>query len=60
MLKFLRGIKDCQMGATAVEYGLILALLVIAMMVAFTSVGTSSGEMWNTVSNRVNEVDNEA
>ena len=54
MLKFFRGIASCQMGATAVEYGLILSLLVIAMMAALTNVAGSTSGMWNTVSNQIN------
>ncbi|MBL8649260.1 MAG: Flp family type IVb pilin [Sphingopyxis sp.] len=36
--------------ATAVEYGLILALIFIAAMGAITSVGESTIGMWNNVS----------
>ena len=56
MLKFFRGIASCQMGATAVEYGLILSLLVIAMMAALSNVASSTIEMWNDVSNEVTDV----
>lgn len=40
-------------GATAVEYGLILALVVLCMVVAVIAVGSSSRQMWNNVSTRV-------
>lgn len=36
--------------ATAVEYGLILALIFIAAMGAISSVGSSTIGMWNNVS----------
>jgi len=36
--------------ATAVEYGLILALIFIAAMTAITNVGNSTISMWNNVS----------
>ncbi len=36
--------------ATAVEYGLILALVFLAAMGAISSVGTSTIGMWNNVS----------
>ena len=36
--------------ATAVEYGLILALIFIAAMSAISSVGSSTIGMWNNVS----------
>ena len=55
MLKFFRGIASCQMGATAVEYGLILSLLVVVMMAALTNVAGSTGNLWNDVSNDVTE-----
>ncbi|MGL5839620.1 MAG: Flp family type IVb pilin [Sphingorhabdus sp.] len=42
-----------QEGATAVEYGLIVSLLVIAMMVAFNNVAGSTTNMWNSVSTNV-------
>ncbi len=53
MLNFFKGIVKCQDGATAVEYGLILSLLVIAMMAALTNVAGSTSNMWNDVSNDV-------
>lgn len=58
MLKFIRGIASCQMGATAVEYGLILSLLVIAMMAALGNVAGSTTNMWNDVSNDITEASN--
>jgi pilus assembly protein Flp/PilA len=42
-------------GATAVEYGLILSLLVIAMMAALGNVAGSTTNMWNDVSNDITE-----
>lgn len=55
MLKFFRGIASCQMGATAVEYGLILSLLVIAIMASLSNVAGSTTNMWNDVSNDITE-----
>lgn len=55
MLKFFKGIVKCQNGATAVEYGLILSLLVIAMMAALGNVAGSTTNMWNDVSNDITE-----
>ena len=37
-------------GATAVEYGLILALIFLAMLGAVQGVGNSTIGLWNTVS----------
>lgn len=36
--------------ATAVEYGLILALVFLAAIVAISAVGTSANTMWKKVS----------
>jgi pilus assembly protein Flp/PilA len=58
MLKFFRGIVKSQDGATAVEYGLIVSLLVIVMMAALTNVAGSTANMWNDVSNEVTEASN--
>ena len=52
MRAFLNLIKD-QRGATAVEYGLILAMVFIAMMVGIASVGSANSGMWNYVSQQV-------
>lgn len=40
-------------GATAVEYGLILALIVIVMVVALKGVAGTTITMWNDVSSKV-------
>jgi pilus assembly protein Flp/PilA len=40
-------------GASAVEYGLILAFVVLAMFGALQSVGGVTANMWNDVSNKV-------
>lgn len=40
--------------ATAVEYGLILALIFLAMIVSLRNVATATTTMWNNVSNEVN------
>jgi pilus assembly protein Flp/PilA len=53
MLELIRDIVKCQSGATAIEYGLIASLIVIAMMGAMGSFAGSSTGMWNTVSNKV-------
>ena len=53
MLDLIRGIVKCQSGATAIEYGLIVSLIVIAMVGALGSFAGSSTSMWNSVSNKV-------
>jgi pilus assembly protein Flp/PilA len=49
---FIRLGKD-ERAATAVEYGLILALIVLAMMAALQSVASTTINMWNNVSTQV-------
>ncbi|MGB5485018.1 Flp family type IVb pilin [Parasphingorhabdus sp.] len=43
-------------GATAVEYGLILALIALTAIVAITGVADQTVFMWNDVANQVTEV----
>ncbi|MCP1470627.1 pilus assembly protein Flp/PilA [Sphingobium sp. OAS761] len=42
-----------QRGATAVEYALILAMVVLAMITALTNVANKTTGMWGNVSNEV-------
>lgn len=50
MLKCLYKLFRDNEGATAVEYGLILALIFLAMIGAVQGVGNSTIGMWNTIS----------
>lgn len=45
----------CERGATAMEYGLILALIALAVIGAMTSVADKTIGMWGNVSNEVNK-----
>ena len=47
--KFLRD----ESGATAIEYGLIAALVAVACIVALTAVGTSLTSLFNTVDTKL-------
>ena len=49
MAKFIKLIKNNK-GATAIEYGLIAALIAVACITALTSVGTKLRAKFNTVS----------
>jgi len=51
---FARLLAD-RRGATAIEYGLILALMTLAMLVTFTSVANSTTAMWRKVSTSVEQ-----
>lgn len=50
MLKaFLRTMKDDTSGATAVEYGLIVALIVVAMIVSLQAVADVTIGTWRNI-----------
>ena len=53
---FLKRTGSDNSGATAVEYGLIVSLIVIASMGAFGSVADENARMWNTVESAMAEV----
>ena len=47
-----RLVRDVR-GATAVEYGLIMALVVLTMIGAMQAMGAQTISIWNNVSNQV-------
>lgn len=49
----LSGLVACDRGATAVEYGLILVLITLAVIGSITSVANKTSNMWNNVANAV-------
>ena len=49
----LRRLFDDRRAATAVEYGLILALIVLTIVGALSSFGSSTRGMWGFVANSV-------
>ena len=51
--KTLRMLSRDERGATAIEYGLIAALIVIAMMGGLKTLGGGAGGMWTKVSTEV-------
>lgn len=54
MKKHLKNLIGDRSGVTAIEYGLILALIAIAMMSALIGFTSRTVEMWDNVSERVN------
>jgi pilus assembly protein Flp/PilA len=52
MRRFGRIFKD-ERGATAIEYGLILALIFLAMAGAVGALGTTTTGLWGNVSEQV-------
>lgn len=54
MSKFVtRFVKD-ESGATAIEYGLIAALIAVVIVTAVTTVGTNLKTVFNNVGNQLN------
>lgn len=53
MAKFLKLIKNDK-GATAIEYGLIAALIAVAAIGAMSSIGTSLSSTFSNVSSSLN------
>jgi pilus assembly protein Flp/PilA len=49
----LRRCGSDQRGATAIEYGLVASLIVVAMLVGLHGFGSSAAAMWNYVSGKV-------
>lgn len=54
MIKSLRSFAKDESGATAIEYGLIAALISVAAIAALTSVGSSLTGMFETVASALN------
>jgi pilus assembly protein Flp/PilA len=50
----MRTLRADQRGATAIEYGLIAALIVIAMMGGLQTLGGGVGGTWGKLSNTAN------
>lgn len=55
MLKFLNSIRRDEEGATAIEYGLIAALVAIALVTALGGLGTSLDNMFDGVADEVQD-----
>lgn len=60
MINFLKTLGSDTRGATAVEYGLILALMFLAMVGAVEAFGNVTIDMWTNVSSKVSAATNDA
>lgn len=56
--RFLNKLGCDASGATAVEYGLILALIFLAMLGAVQGFGVAASDMWDDVSAKMVEASN--
>ena len=50
-MNFIRKMLKSEKGATAIEYGLIAALIAVAAIAAMQNIGDSLGTTFNTVAN---------
>jgi pilus assembly protein Flp/PilA len=50
---FMKDLLDDTSGATAIEYGLVAALITIGMLAALQGLATTTTEMWDDTSERV-------
>ncbi|MGO8921108.1 MAG: Flp family type IVb pilin [Stellaceae bacterium] len=53
MRKVLTNLLRDESGATAIEYGLIAALISVVIIVAITAVGTQLSTTFNTISTKL-------
>ncbi|TPG54553.1 Flp family type IVb pilin [Sphingomonas glacialis] len=53
IVRLLKSVLGDNRGATAVEYGLIIALIVIAMVVSLTGLANTTIGMWGNVNTKV-------
>lgn len=53
MIHVLRQLARNRKGATAIEYGLILSLVVLTMLAALQGLASTTTGMWNNVSEQV-------
>ena len=54
MVATFRKLINDESGATAIEYGLIAALVSVVLIAALTSLGTSLGAKFNAISTKLN------
>ena len=54
-MKIIKKIFKNENGATAIEYGLIAALISVAAITAMTTLGTTMGNTFNKVGNNINK-----
>ena len=53
MLKYLKNLLHDSRGATAIEYGLIAALICVAAFASINSLAVKTRGMWNNVAQNV-------
>jgi pilus assembly protein Flp/PilA len=51
--RIVRGFAGDERGATAIEYGLIAALVAVAALAGMSSLGGGLGDSWGSTANKV-------
>ena len=57
-MKFLRSIVECEASATAIEYGLLIALIGLALLGALTGLADNTANIWDGVANEFDSASN--
>lgn len=55
MLKFLKRLAHDESGVTAIEYGLIAALVAVAIVVGVTALGDNLGTLFNDIAGEIDD-----
>ena len=55
-IRMLRRMRSDKRGATAIEYGLIVSLIVVAIIGALSALGGGAGGMWGKLDAEVTRV----
>ena len=55
-IRTLRRLRSDKRGATALEYGLIVSLIVVAIIGALSALGGGAGGMWGKLDSEVSRV----
>lgn len=55
-IRMLRRLCSDKRGATAIEYGLIVSLIVVAIIGALSALGGGAGGMWGKLDSEVQRV----
>jgi pilus assembly protein Flp/PilA len=53
MLKLMHALARNKSGATAIEYGLIAALVFLGMLAGLQALGAATSGLWNNISTKV-------
>ena len=53
MTQFMKRFAQDESGATAIEYGLIAALIAVVIITAVTTLGTNLSSKFNTIASKV-------